>query len=599
LDALENFQTYFERIMDMNYVYLDRLYVDIGKEICPEVSLLSHQRARIDEEPQVYLHRRCCLKQHLQWMYDGRPPSDGQRFYTQSMLRDACSLTSLYPKRSLLRKDGLVYSQYYNSVKEVTDAAKTRLFQNDGLEEMALDPQIRQGACHAARMAGSRSVKVIRNAYCASKRRVNVAVAGALQKSFGIREEHRVSWSLFQALQRRLRHEHLDDMDMTAPSCPEYVWPLQTSVYLSYLWRNADKFAAGFEVVLAQCHTYFVTWEQTKIMAMFLRCLRFALDGVQFPRESALWWSRRETNHPQHPRTWYGLGFSNTLPRYGYCWLEPRVDWERMTFLTAVSDDVLFGNRILQRQYLARGGSVRDFQDLFLQLERALNWLQQYAGHDQIRSQLLTLVVHICLQQFRIDVLTSVQQEIQDDQREEALQGQRPFSFEYFTDIMTDPVHLVSGNKTEFKAPTSLRRMLWNFDDGRTRHHWENKPYRKLYRRACVVLNLHHGPDGLVKQFRRDLQRDFFTYHWVLPYPCPEVFTQTTKQGARMWYSVHIGLLQPSRNVPEGTPGWVWARKQWQINHPPALPRCLKWSTAEWDRWILRHVPGVEDVDGE
>lgn len=58
------------------------------------------------------------------------------------MLRDACGMTSLTLKCSQLHKGGLLYSQFYSSVKEVIDAAKSYPFQNDGFEEMALDPQI-------------------------------------------------------------------------------------------------------------------------------------------------------------------------------------------------------------------------------------------------------------------------------------------------------------------------------------------------------------------------------------------------------------------------------------------------------------------------
>ena len=79
----------------------------------------------------------------MQWMYDGKPLSkdaQGQRYYHQNMLRDASSLTSVTPKLSQLRRGGLIYSQFYNSVKEITDASKCKPFENDGMEDMALDP---------------------------------------------------------------------------------------------------------------------------------------------------------------------------------------------------------------------------------------------------------------------------------------------------------------------------------------------------------------------------------------------------------------------------------------------------------------------------
>jgi hypothetical protein len=131
LDTIDNFQAYFERIIDLKYVFLNRFYVDLRKEICASVSLPPMHEEPSNDEAQLY---------------DDLPSKGGQTFYNASMLRDACNLTSFTPKRSRLREGGLVYNQFYNSVKEMIDAAKSFPFQNEGLEELALDPQIRQSA---------------------------------------------------------------------------------------------------------------------------------------------------------------------------------------------------------------------------------------------------------------------------------------------------------------------------------------------------------------------------------------------------------------------------------------------------------------------
>jgi hypothetical protein len=161
------------------------LYVDLGKEICPRVSLLARQRGGIDDEAQVYLWKRCCLEKYIDWMYDGKSPAkgEGQRYYHQNMLYEASSLTSLTPKRSKLREGGLIYSQFYGSIKEPFDATKFFPFDNDGLEELALDPQIRQGARHA--IGGYRKdAKILERAYCTSKTRTDRALKASMKKSF-------------------------------------------------------------------------------------------------------------------------------------------------------------------------------------------------------------------------------------------------------------------------------------------------------------------------------------------------------------------------------------------------------------------------------
>ena len=81
----------------------------------------------------------------MKWMYDNQAPKmgEGQRYYTQNMLYNTGSLISVTPKKSKHREGGLIYSQFYNSVKEIYDANKCFPFANDAMEELALDPHIR------------------------------------------------------------------------------------------------------------------------------------------------------------------------------------------------------------------------------------------------------------------------------------------------------------------------------------------------------------------------------------------------------------------------------------------------------------------------
>ena len=587
LDAMENFQSYIERVIDMDLVFQDRFYVDLGKEICPYLSLVHTQQNTSDDEAQVYLWKRCCLQHYLRDMYDGQPPptgGPGQRYYDQNMLYDAASLTSLTPKRSKLRAGGLIYSQFYGSVKEISDATKRYPFDNDGLEELALDPQIRQGARHLAR-GHRRDVKIIERAYRASKQRARDALTDSRRKSFGIREEHRMTWTLYLALLARLQREDAEDGDIAMAACPPYAWAVKTEVYLDFLWRVADKFATGFEVVRARCHRDLVTWEQTKIMAMFLRCLRFVFGGHQLERESALWWSRRETP----ARTWYGLGFSNTLPRYKYCWLEPRLDWDQLVFREDITDRVLFGNAILRGQYLRNGGQVQGFFSTTRQLEVALSFMDRHHENPTIRTQLLQWMIHICLRQFRIDVLSTVRSEIDAEHREQALEGDQPFCHEYLDRIMTAGLWLVSGNRSELKDVATLVRYLFDYDDDRQRAHWEDRPFRKLYRRARTALDIRHRASRLGTTFTRRLRRHLLARHWILPYPFKDGLMQTTKEGRRMWYSIEprptvegpLDRLSPDQ--------WRWAQKSWRVGSPAAVDAMYSWSKEEWQNWIRRH----------
>jgi hypothetical protein len=139
------------------------------------------------------------LEEYMRWMYDGTPPtmnSRGQRYYHQNMLYEANSVISVTPKASRLRKGGLIYTQLYGSVKQFTDAVRRKLFDNDGLEEMALDLGLRRGARNVAG-GHRREVQIIELACKVSKRRARAAIRDSMRRSIGVREEHRITWKLF------------------------------------------------------------------------------------------------------------------------------------------------------------------------------------------------------------------------------------------------------------------------------------------------------------------------------------------------------------------------------------------------------------------
>ena len=58
----------------------------------------------------------------------------------------------------------------------------------------------------------------------------------------------------------------------------------------------------------------------------------------------------------------------------------------------------------------------------------------------------------------------------------------------------------MSGNKTEFKQVSDLGHFLFDFDDGTMREHWEDRPFRVLYRRARTGIRIRN------RQYKRTLQ---------------------------------------------------------------------------------------------
>ena len=104
-------------------------------------------------------------------------------------------------------------------------------------------------------------------------------------------------------------------------------------------------------------------------------------------------------------------------------------------------------------------------------MELALEWIDRHYANLIIRDRLIMWMVHICLRQFRVDVLRSIQSEIVAEDREEALQGNDGFCFEYLEEIMSEPVYLSSGNRSNYKKPWTFEHFLFDFENRRIRRH--------------------------------------------------------------------------------------------------------------------------------
>lgn len=125
----------------------------------------------------------------------GSREAETQVFYPFSM-QGTGSLTIETRKRSSRRTAGLLYTQFYPSVKEVFAAGNVYPFTNTAIETLALDKKLRK----TWELVGgglSHRPAALMKAYIYTKLRCHHALLGSMHKSFGIREEQRVSRDLF------------------------------------------------------------------------------------------------------------------------------------------------------------------------------------------------------------------------------------------------------------------------------------------------------------------------------------------------------------------------------------------------------------------
>ena len=535
---------YWGTVVDEAYIS-SQLYFDLGLETYPGQDLST---ADPDSPAETLLWRRCCLESFHSWLRAGdEAAACRQTVYPAALLQDSISMGIEPGSKSQLRADGLLYAQFYSSVKEVFAAGNQYPFTNTAIETLALDPQLQRTWQHVGAGLSHDPVALIK-AYLYAKARCYHGIEGSIGKSFGTRQEFRVAADLLAAIGHRFAALGLEEQEI-APTRGErpYVTHPTSTVLGFYRW-NINKFCAGFEMVYSLGSRQWVTWEHTRIMLMFLRCLRFSY-GSGRPQEAAGCWRdiryAPSRDSPGGSRRTEGLGFQVTMPRHGYAWFLEKVDWETMTFRAPHGQYMLFNNVSMQQAYRARYGQVRDVRDDFIRVSKIHQLMQEFRGHPQCQAFLQDILRQICLCAFRKDVFQHIKHLIKKECVEDALAGRIPLCWPSVDRALRPrcrPLCLVSGARLAVQSIEVLFTWLWGRKaDHFKRKHWEDKPYRLLYRRSFELIQLEAGPEQ-ARAWKRKLMHSFVRSHWLLPYPQGDRFMKSEKSRLCWWSSYHAGV---------------------------------------------------------
>lgn len=582
---MTRFQKHWNSVVVFQYITPNFFY-DIGKETCPQqpsyVVGRASETGEVNNLPraqaETLLWKRCCQDSFIKWVQSEPRNEDTHQeaFYPFSLLHSTGSLTVETGRRSRRRRAGLLYSQFYPSIKEVFAAGNQYPFTNTAIESLALDPKLRRTWELVGGGLSHNPVALVK-AYLYTKLRCHFATEGSMEKSFGIREEHRLSYNLFHALdaQFRVRLLHSSPIPGSLPgNQPYYSFP--TSVVLHWLRWSINKFCVGFEMVYSHHDRNFVTWEHTRIMLMFLRCLQFSYSGGLIQKVGGCWQDTRyspDATQPDGLRRVEGLGFRRTMERYGYAWFLDKVDWETMTFRQPHAQYMMFNNPSMQAAYHARYSQIRDVRIDFIRVDKARQWMLEFSSVPACQSLLENYLKQLCLCAFRKDVFTHIRPLIHSDHVEAALAGQIPLCLRSVERILIErhqPLHLAGGKRIAVKSLDVLFPWLWEWNDGKfERQGWGEKPYRMLYQQSFDVISLVRGKSQ-AREWKKNLKLDFIKSHWLLPYPQKRSFMRKDKSSGKVawWPSYHGGL----RRYYEGLSKYEMPRQPFPSTHIKHYP---------------------------
>lgn len=274
--------------------------------------------------------------------------------YNIALLQDVVGITILTPRQSPSRQQGLLYSQFYNSTKEITNTVKKFLFQDRALESLALNLNIQASLQHTGGLENHRT-ETLTKSYLGSKERCLEGFAVLVQKSYSTQKEHHIIQTLARGVKDQLKAIGVQDREIV-PTRPKPFQYLPTATFLGFTSANINKFTSGFKYVRSLDTQEFVLQEHSQVIIAFLQLLKFRYRSHHIKREIGLQWDKKTAY--KSGKQFYRLGFSSIIKQYGYRWFLLKINWEQYTFLEELGGRSLFGNIYIVDTFKARWRAI-------------------------------------------------------------------------------------------------------------------------------------------------------------------------------------------------------------------------------------------------
>lgn len=538
--AADRLRAWRTNIFNVRYLDEDATYVDLGKAIVPDHTSIHALQDPLHQAGQTLFWREDYLRQFFQWLDDGS--TDGlkkaPRFWQIAFLKHISAATNEYPRGSDLHRFGLLYAQFYPSFKNVLAAADTYLFENPAIANLAIG---KHQMALLQRVAGALTVdpKCLLSAYLHCKARCHEALTASLQKSFGIRQEYRVSWKLFELIDVEMRR--LDPTPNPSPSATARSGWLAVPTQRVCEWHrwNINKFCFGFEMVNSYSPQTSIPWDHSRVMLLFLMCLPAFLGRDHPDTFRRLWLSDLPAKANKESRE-RGLGIGVNLTAYGYGWLDPVIDYNTMTFRTELTHCIGFDTLPMLGQFKRTFYSTAGFWQDTLVIAHAEQWLTQFSAEPVKTQMIAELFRQICLRAFRRDVYATVKQDITKALRGQALRGNYPLTESTLQAVFhpaAPPITFAVAKNQRIRYYSQLFQTLWGNNDCLERGSWADRAgYRVLYQKCDEALTRIIGPQ-VATQWRSTFREYLRQTHWLLPYPGQSLVSRGSKGESRWWTS--------------------------------------------------------------
>jgi hypothetical protein len=440
-------------------------------------------------------------------------------------------MTLLPKKSSRSHQAGLRYSQFYALIKGPLDANKTYPFANERVEGLGLDPQLRKA--WAKTTLAKESVKTLQQSYKSSARRVHGSLCDSSETSYGLREEHRVSLDLAVSLvgqavvleadaieERQPEILEADAMGEGQPEILDYAYTIRTDVFMQFQRLHINKFCAAAEEALARCKGKVVGFEQTRVMVLFFRCLRYSVSAQALERELSLWCDRRSIPKLNSHRQ--GVGLQQSISTFGYGWLLPKIDLSLWRFHEDLAKEMLIGNPAMKQAYRKHYLQLHSINDDYAMVAAIRDLLVKHSAITRIKAFLLRILVWLAIQSFKKTLFRHIKDIVQPGNLRAALAGEETLDYDNLRQILREDPHVTMGNRSKSVTLSDSYDFLWSLSKT-PRGSWENADFRSLWRNIHAVVDEASKLTDSTREDRAWLRqmhkKAFFLHCWMWPVP--------------------------------------------------------------------------------
>ena len=307
----------------------------------------------------------------------------------------------LHRKESL---DSLVYSQFYSLIKTLFNTAKTYVFSNKSLENLALNPKYIKSLQQKSGSA-SFSKAVCEFAYLYGKMRARANLIDSQQKLYRIQKEHQISLSIIEEIQKLQQQQDLYNNSINNISTPLLYYTVLTQELLSFLYAQINKHCFLFKYTLAQTARSY-SLPKTLVIVVALQALQFCYSSNLLQQELLLYKNRQKQACRQTIAVKEGLRMQETIERCGLGQFLPKFNQVTVRLAPLHRDNILVENLLMHKEYRRQQQAVKDLCDVYVRFYQAEAQYSQYNIRHSLRllEKQLEYLYALNLEQFDSDI---------------------------------------------------------------------------------------------------------------------------------------------------------------------------------------------------